>query len=89
MVRRVFTKQRRGALRAVATLAVALLGGVIARLLILALVSVSAFPGIEVHYCAPAYALMITAVALVLIAESSAELSRDAQADESTASTTP
>ncbi len=55
--------------RAVPFFAMALLTGVIVRLLLLSMIDVSSFPAITVLYCAPAYPLYIAMVVLVLVYE--------------------
>jgi hypothetical protein len=49
--------------------ALALLGAVVVRLLLLSLISVSAFPAVTVLYCAPTYPLYVASVAMVLASE--------------------
>ncbi len=58
-------------------LALAFFGAVLVRLLLLSVITVSTAPGITVLYCAPAYALYVAAVALVLVSEAAAALERN------------
>jgi hypothetical protein len=58
--------------RVIPSISLALFGAVAARLVLLSVIDATAFPAINVLYCAPAYGLLIAGVSLTLVSEAQA-----------------
>jgi hypothetical protein len=69
LFRRLWLALRARAFPDVAVLALTLAGACVVRLLLLSFIEVSSFKAVVVEYCAPAYALCVASVVLLLVSE--------------------